>query len=1159
MPDSPTLRFQRKRKRWPFVVAILVVLVIIAWQVIERTVDVDSYRPMLIEKITKNTGLPVSIGLVDLALFPVPNVRAHDVTVGDGDFKAVCSQLSAQAQLSSLVRGVIDVSELSISDLVVVLPKTPGELKTRVDAMVTAYEDNAATNATNKTNSGRISFAIGRIDAPDASITLEGADRPVFSGALAATNVLSKIITIIGDAASPAYGEDARIAGTITLDRNGVEGVGLGVTGDIDLTTIDTAALFAAERVPRAIATAHGTIERTEPSQYRIDVSGNAQPVENGGVDLSAIAGDFSGVGWWDSGQITLNGLTWSAPGVELTTDITVQPDGGVAVSIKEVTANVDGVQALLSAQPSDDYRVTATDEAQILGSGLLIGVTADKKLRLAGGTATFSGVNLSLPGGADAITGITGEIAFEKDAIRITSLDAAGLSVKGTVLPNFSDATAVIDLGGRIELTRERLGMFMPLDVVKQAKGTVTLDHVTGTFGSGGDVPDDLSITGKLADGSFDIESEAWSDSLRGVSADFKATPGVIDTTASADTSKLGAVSIKGKYAIGERNWTGTARGNLGNINLPFLKQEAAKNVAPGILEAFGDSNFTLNLDLPTEKAKRLLIAFARDGAPKLEGDVVMLSRGSGWELGDVNVYATIPGNAFQPMLPATMHVSGLVPIDFVRTTEPAVFEAMIELSGNTVELSEYLTKREGIAASMKINGIASTGNWAAKTVLISCLDQSISGKFTEARFEVPQFDISAALMPDGAQAGGRIRGNFATQPVTANVELDQVNFALNDQLGVDFLDGGVTYNDGAIATKNLAVRGANSDFTIDLVSRESGWSGALTGKQLDVNAMLAMRTALASQSAAGTPGGDSAPETGGGFNGTFDINMGTVLVKKGQLNNVFTNVKAVNGDIEIGNLTFANREGTGSGWVRFGQARGAQRAYTAMNLKLDGVDQALLDDLVFDEPRGLQGPMWGTVELEVPSGETLPLLSGTTGAVKLTSTDGTFGKLGIATKVLSVLRTLEITRLRAPKLKDQGLAYDTCEMEATFNDGVMTMSTLNLKTPSYVITALGGIDFNAQQTDILVHVDLLEMVLGPADNIPGLNDVVGAFRNTGGFRILLTGSPIDPDTNYGFGPKPGSITDDVRNSVKGGGNIVRDEILNRATDALKGILNKN
>ena len=475
---SPTVRipFQRKRQRWPFVVAFVAVALVIGWQVAKRVVDADRYRPYLVERITKNTGLPATVERMDFVLFLPPCGRT--ISVGEGDFHATCigpvgvpTPLKSAAWRNRHPPAKTRGPRRNAS-------RQARRLKARIDAMLKAHSDYVASGE--KIGSG-VKLAIGRIEAPDATITLEGASLPVFSGNLAATDVLSDTIAIIADAASPAYGPDTQLVGTLTLERNGPPEIGLGVHGELDLTNLDTATLFSARRVPPAVATVHAKIERTGASQVKIALDGDAVPVPMEGVDLSAIAGTFTGVAWWDAGQITVNELSWKAPGLQFVSDITIEPDGAVATRVKEVTANREGLQAFLSAQPLASYRVVAAENAQVTAKDLLIGLTADKKLRLAEGTGSFSGVDLTLPKGQRAITGFTGELAFANDALKIVSLKAEDLSLKGSVKPNIGKGTAAVDLQGSVALTRERLGMFMPLEVVKDAKGSIALDSRDG------------------------------------------------------------------------------------------------------------------------------------------------------------------------------------------------------------------------------------------------------------------------------------------------------------------------------------------------------------------------------------------------------------------------------------------------------------------------------------------------------------------------------------------------------------------------------------------------------------------------------------------------------------------------------------------------------
>lgn len=1157
-------RRQDRRRRWPWVVAVFVVLAIGGLQLVKVLVDADRYRPMLAERLSKATGLYTTIERVELSFFPKPNLHARNVTLGEDDFRAVADDVHAYPRIAPLLRRSIDITEVRLDGLRAVIPATPGGLKARVDAMTEARAKPEPDRAR------KMEFAVRQIVARDATVTIEGKDQPFFAGDLEATDVLSDRITIRAAGSSPANGPDSVVEGNVTLDRRTEGEVQLGVSGRVHVVNIDTRTMFGLDAMPPGIATLVADIERTAPTRVRVTLSGDAKPIQTGNMDLSAIAGSFSGVTWWDAGEITLNDLHWTAPGVEFTADATMSPDGAVAARILTLTANRSGIEALLSAQPSKTYRVQAREDATFTAQDVLVGMTEDKKLRLADGTASFSGVVLTLPDGRDALSGFNGELAFGNDAITIAKLEAPGLNLKGSVKPDIAADTVAADLSGTVELTRERLAMFVAADALKEASGVVTLKKASGTFTKGGGVPKDLSITGSLAEGVFALESKSWTDRMKNVRATFTATPGAIETSATAASEKLGAVNVSGNYAIDDRRWKGRARGNLARMNLPFLKQEAAKKVAPGIVAAYGDSEFAVALELPTEKQQRLVIEFDRDGAPELAGAVTMLGGDAGWSLGDVTVDATLPGRTLGPMLPEAMHVEGNVPVRFRRSAKEAAFTATIGLDENGVAIGDYLYKRPGAPAALAIDGVATEGNWAAKDLTISLLDEQVRGQFTESRFSIPQMDLNAAvlaaLLPEGAQAGGRIRGEFATAPVIAALTLDNVSASLSENVRIERLHGAVSYQDGVTRAQSLEVRGANSDFTADFVLRAEDWSGALTGRQLDVNAVLALREGLmraqAQPAASAAQQTTAARQTNASQTATatrFDINMGTVLFRNARLDNVFTNMSGAGGAMQFDNLSLTANGGSAKGWIRLTPQRGDVPATTAMSLALDGVDQSIIDEIALDTPRGLKGPMWGTVDLAFNTGEGVPALGGSSGRVVLRSKDGSFGKLGIATKVLSVLRTVEITRLRPPRLKDEGLTYDSCELDGVFNNGVLTVQKMDVVTPTYYISVIGTVNFDRNDCELLVHVDLLESVLGPAENVPGLNEVVGLFRTAGGLQILVTGPPADPSTSYAFGAKVNAITDEVRNTVKTGGNFVRDQILERAGEALRGLLNQN
>lgn len=1146
-------RFRVRRRRWPWLVlAALVAGAGAGWLVIERLIDADRYRPVLIARIEKVTGLPAAVGNIDLSLLPIPSARIRDVQVGEGDFKASSPAVIAHFRLEQLARGQVEVNEVIIEDLSMTLPAAPGDLKQRIDALPLEPDDGP------RPTTARV--RVNRIVALGMKLYLSGADQPAIEGDVEMLDVLSPSIRIVADATAPLLGDGARMNGEVALHRR--QGEPLDVEGTIRVTGLSTESLPGSSRVPPALAEVSAGIQRMGPQTFRFALQGRAAAADSA-AEYAAVAGDFSGVAWWDQGQITMNDIEWRAPGLKANGDVTIEGNGSVAAKIQDLKASPEALQAFLTPLSTADFRLRAAADAEVSAQGLLVGYSPDHALRLAAGDVEFRGIDVLVEGEKRAFNAFQGKLTFKDDVIAISELASDGLSVQGTVRPNPETGSAAIQLKGTAEVTRERAAIFLPIEYFSEIKGKVVLDNLFATLKPGIGVPTDLAFSGKISGGALAVATDAWADRFSGVEATFTATPGAIDTNARGQSQKLGAVQASGKYLVAERRWEGSAQGDLSKMDLPFLQQEAARQVAPGILAGYGQSQFKATLTLPGNERKGFSVIFERAGSPVLAGSVAWTPIGGAWTLADVTVSATIPGPALQPMLPDNVRLSGLMPVEFARTLKDERFVARIDLTGNALAIGDYLNKREGQAARIDIRGAAPPGEWAAKEVDIVSLGETVTGRFTAERFQIDSFDISAAalasLFPEGASATGRLRGRAATQPVEADLTLDNVGIQLAPELAIDSLNGSIAYREDVLAMKGLRIRGANSDLSVDAQLRNGRWQGSVAGAQADVDALLAFQQKLQESQWTSGPSTDSGAATSSnGLNGSFDVALNTVLYKQAPLENATAHVEAANGVVEVQNLAFTSGGGTARGSIRTTPKYATAPATLSVNLQFNAMDLSVLDSMALAEPRGLRGATTGTVELSMPTGDDIPPMAGSNGAIRFTSEKGTLGTMGIATKVLAVLRTLEITRFRPPALRDEGLVFDTCTADITINNGIMTVNDITLKTPTYLIATIGAIDLNQQQTELLVHVSVLETALGLADQVPGVRDLAGMFRTAGGLRIYVTGPPDNPNVAYAWGPRVTTITDEVRRTVKTGGTIIKEEVLNRATDLLKGVLKR-
>jgi AsmA-like C-terminal region len=164
--------------------------------------------------------------------------------------------------------------------------------------------------------------------------------------------------------------------------------------------------------------------------------------------------------------------------------------------------------------------------------------------------------------------------------------------------------------------------------------------------------------------------------------------------------------------------------------------------------------------------------------------------------------------------------------------------------------------------------------------------------------------------------------------------------------------------------------------------------------------------------------------------------------------------------------------------------------------------------------------------------------------------------GKTGLATKLLTWLRTTEIIRLRMPSLKDQGLVYDTCAGKISMQKGFLTMEEYVLRSPTLALAAAGTVDFPRDTMNLAVDAHLLGLVTGLLEIVPGLQRPAEEVRQYTSFPLAITGSPKDPKISFvrreGEDTARGRLREVAPSKEDMIGGILRDS----ARDALRRIL---
>jgi uncharacterized protein involved in outer membrane biogenesis len=159
---------------------VIVALTAGTWQVLERLLEVDQYRPLVEQEIARFTGLPVRVGGLDLAWRPVPSLSALDVSIGGGDLHLEIARIDVVPRLRDLLSRRIVIGRIRLGAASLRIPNTSEgidaawtELIARLDAASGADDEPAGSGLVE-------SVAVRRVIADDAVVRLgAGTSHPI--------------------------------------------------------------------------------------------------------------------------------------------------------------------------------------------------------------------------------------------------------------------------------------------------------------------------------------------------------------------------------------------------------------------------------------------------------------------------------------------------------------------------------------------------------------------------------------------------------------------------------------------------------------------------------------------------------------------------------------------------------------------------------------------------------------------------------------------------------------------------------------------------------------------------------------------------------------------------------------------------------------------
>ncbi len=567
----------RRRRWWP-----IYAVVLLAAAGLSAPFWVPNFfRQNVIDLVAYRIDRPTEIGRMTVQFSPKPGVVFHDVRIGQPQFNARADRVTIAINVGPLRQRVVDIDSIEVEGLVWTIPERPGDLASEIGALkILPGKGKSSWKST-----------IARAYAEGARVVVVDHDDPVLVGDVDVRDLLEDKITLAVDAAAPVAGEAAALAGSVAFTKQPDSDPSLAIEGNATLADVDSRAFVDEDVVPNTqLDFASIQFVRTGADSVSIEMNGESYPASAEAAQVESLTGAFKATALWKDGATDVRIDEWRAGGFEFTGDIGVDQDGAVTADIDHGLANASGIDAYFKLRPLAEYTVKPAGDAKLTVEDFEIYRSADGALALQKGTASFAGIDLLVEDGAQAFTGFSGGVSIADNVITLANLSGDGLTLNGTVTPNFEADTYRFNLSGAADLSRDRLSGFVSTDRLTESTGRIQITRLDGTTKPEGGLPDDLAIEGNLSNGRFKIESPDWSDTFENAALTFAAEGGQIKTVGSTASAMFGAVSADGTYFTDEQRWAGSVSGDFSSVELPSVDGKTGE-VAHSIFAEFGTS----------------------------------------------------------------------------------------------------------------------------------------------------------------------------------------------------------------------------------------------------------------------------------------------------------------------------------------------------------------------------------------------------------------------------------------------------------------------------------------------------------------------------------------------------------------------------------------
>lgn len=1091
------------------------------------------------------TGLDVDFGEIEFDLYPAPAVTATNAWVRGSHFVGAIEAVTVRLDPWPLFRREVAIERIEGQSLQLWLPENPVRWVDSIDDIIATVNQRPA-------GGGAIKVSIADIVTHDARVYIGEDTEPHILLSGNATNVTESNIGIDVRLDFPKYGENASAEGSVTLVNE--KDKALRAVGQADLRDvgINRLPMFS---LPEGVLNAQATFEETEAGSavaLATDFSSEAYPGLTGNGDHRMTWGDterFSGEFRWDGVGFHAEALARSLE------------DGSWHLGAPLVTTDPEALPGILSVFDSPEVRLAARDTASAELRDVDVEISESGNIDLRHGSFAFNGIDVITARRGKAIDNVSGRMTLENNVITVDSVRSEAITLTGTLTPDIDARTLAVDLASEIDLNASKIALATGYEGVSEFRGHLSVEKVGGTFVPGQGIPRDLVVEAWLVADEIVIEDEAMTARIRALDARFDSDVDVIRTTAQLAPTTGGGLTVDGTYTFADGIWNGLISTDVGGLAETTIEASDYREYLMPVAKAYGPSTFEMQVDLPTAERHAISVAVHRQGDIPTDGTATWAACDEGFCLDSATFHSRL---ASAPILrsyfPSLLGCEGDSEISMAYDGPASRFEIDVALDDSAIDMTRRVAKPRGIPLRGRLTG-KTAGGLQAEAVEIQIADAIVPMRLSEMNPRRPfRVDLASLrpLLNEGVSARGIVSGELTLDPLDIETRLADVAVELGEGVGLDRIAGGIRYTQDVMSVDQLLLVGARSDCEFNVVHADGRWDATAKGTRLDLEAMLELQEAVQNLANAWDMDSDDEPEAARSLwddpiVGQATIAFDAVHYNQGQLQDVTARLIADGKSIRLRDLSVRPGTGAITGTVAIVPADDVD-ALVRSAFTWNNVDTAALDAFLSPANRGVYGTLNGELLLTAPLGTVPDMLATGTGKLTWTARDGSLGKLGVATKLLTALKTMEIINLRAPSLRDKGLVYYTFDGSVELVNGLATLGPTTLDGGAYKMNPVGTVDFAREATDVTVTVGLLQSVSNVVDRVPIVGGLVtGLTTDNVRVAVKLSGSPYDLQastlsaTGKAIVQTPATIGENV---VKGVGRGIKNLVPKRSRE---------